>query len=71
MVKKLMRFLSPRKGLVEPAGGRGQPAGDELAPDQGEHGRQGPDDLYRPALRHQIRLQFPAIYWYKTHRLNR
>jgi adenine-specific DNA-methyltransferase len=52
------RLLPPRTRLGQPADRRRQPAGDEQPPAEGEHGRPGADDLHRPALRHQVRLNF-------------
>ena len=46
------RLLPARERVVEPPGDGGQPAGNELATHQGGHGRQGADDLRRPALRY-------------------
>ena len=48
-------LLPPRQGLGQPADRRRQPAG------QGGPGRAGADDLHRPALRHQVRQQLPAL----------
>jgi adenine-specific DNA-methyltransferase len=54
-------LLQARPGLGQPAGRGRQPAGDEQPAAQRRHGRAGADDLHRPALRHQIRQQLPAL----------
>ena len=55
------RVLQAQAQLVEPADRRRQPARHEHPPREGGHGGQGADGLHRPALRHPVRLEFPAL----------
>ena len=52
--------LPPRRGLGEPDDPRRLAAGDGQPHPPRGLGRQGADDLRRPALRDQVRLQLPA-----------
>ena len=51
------RFLSPRSALDEPDDPWRQPAGDDQPGREGAAEGASADDLLRPALRHQVRLE--------------
>ncbi len=55
------RVLQASAQLVEPPDRRRFSAGDEFPSGKRRHGRSGPDDLHRPALRHPLRLELSAI----------
>ena len=55
-------FYHHERQLVQPADPRRLAAGDDLAGRKGRAEGQGPDDLHRPALRHQVRLQLAGVH---------
>ena len=55
------RLLQARRQLVEPDDPRRQPPGDGVTRRAGEAPRQGADDLHRPAVRHQVRLELAGV----------
>jgi hypothetical protein len=58
----LIDFLRARGQLVKPHDPRGFPSGHDLPRREGGPQGPGPDDLHRPALRHQVRFQLAGFY---------
>ena len=56
------RLLPPRRQLVEPDDPRRLAARDDEPRREGGPQGQGPDDLHRPALRHQVRHQLAGLH---------
>ena len=56
------RLLPARAELVEPDDPRRLAAGDDQPRREGGPQGQGPDDLHRPALRHQVRLELAGLH---------
>ena len=65
------RVLHPRGGLEEQAHLRRLAARDGVAAPLREPARQGADDLHRPAVRHQVRLELPAAGGFDEERRER
>ena len=60
-LREAIDFYQHAHGWSQPPDRRRLAAGHELAAREGGHGRQGADGLHRPALRHPLRLELPAL----------